>query len=63
MFVGLAAIIQNLRDVSARLEQQLKTEQNCTWNGTGHLSILGTFILPLSDEIQFKTPSCKCLQI
>ena len=65
IFMGLAAITQNLWDGSAHLEQQLEVEQNCTWNGTGHLSILGTFILPLPGAIQFKIkiPSYKCLQI
>lgn len=65
IFMGLAAITQNLWVGSAHLEQQLETEQNGTWNGTGHLSILGTFVLLLPGEIQFKikTLSYKRLEI
>lgn len=55
--MGLAAITQNLWDGSAHLEQQLEIEQNGMWNGTGRLSILGTFILLLPGEIQSKIKS------
>lgn len=65
IFMGLAAIAQNLWDDSSCLEQQLEFEQKCTWSGICRLSILGPFILPLPGEIQFKirTASFKCLQI